>query len=173
LRGIGVMFPIFHIAVPLILLEIPLIKNKYGFNRIALIIGALLPDIIDKSLMFLSISSGRGVSHTLLFVGVSFLIVHLWAKRNYLISFPFLIGIISHLILDLPEVPLFFPFIMYEFIFIDDPLGGWLYSLFHNPIVFFTEISGILILILILIRNQLYDRKRINNFLRNKNLEIA
>ena len=167
------MFPIFHVAVPLILLEIPPIKRKYRFNRIALIIGALLPDIIDKSLMLLNISSGRGISHTLLFVGVSFLVVHLWVKRNYLISFPFLIGLISHLILDLPEVPLFFPFIMYEFIYIEDPLSGWLYSLFNDPVVFFTEISGILILILILVRNQLYDRKRIMKFLRNKNLELS
>ena len=166
------MFPIFHIAVPLILLEIPYIKNRYRFNRIALIIGALLPDIIDKSLMFLNISSGRGISHTLLFVIVSFVIVHLFTKRNFLISFPFLIGTLSHLILDLPEVPLFFPFIMYDFIYIDDPLSGWLYSLFHDPMVFFTEISGIIILIFILINNQLYSRKRIINFLQNRNFEV-
>lgn len=163
------MFPIFHIAVPLILLEIPYIKNRYRFNRIALIIGALLPDIIDKSLMFLNISSGRGISHTLLFVIASFVIVHLFTKRNYLISFPFLIGTLSHLILDLPEVPLFFPFIMYEFIYIDDPLSGWLYSLFHDPMVFFTEISGIIILIFILVSNKLYNLKRLWIYLQNKN----
>ena len=167
------MFPIFHIAVPLILIEIPYIKKKYRFNRIALIIGALLPDVIDKSLMFLNISSGRGISHTLLFVVASFVIVHLFTKRNYLISFPLLIGTFSHLILDLPEVPLFFPFIMYDFIYIDDPLSGWLYSLFHDPIVFFTEISGIIILIFILINNQLYNRKRIINFLQNRNFEVS
>ena len=103
------MFPIFHIAVPLILLEIPYIKNRYKFNRIALVIGALLPDIIDKTLMLFKLSSGRGISHTLLFVVVSFIIVHLLVKRNYFISFPFLIGTLSHLILDLPEIPLFFP----------------------------------------------------------------
>ena len=166
------MFPIFHIAVPLILLEIPYIKNRYKFNRIALVIGALLPDIIDKTLMLFKLSSGRGISHTLLFVVVSFIIVHLLVKRNYFISFPFLIGTLSHLILDLPEIPLFFPFIMYEFIYIDDPLSGWLYSLFHDPLVFFTEISGIVVLIFILVSNKLYNRKRIINFLRNGNLEI-
>lgn len=162
------MFPIFHIAVPLILLEIPPIKRKYRFNRIALIIGALLPDIIDKSLMFLNISSGRGISHTLLFIVVSFFGIHLLAKRNFLISFPFLIGILSHLILDLPEVPLFFPFIMYEFIYIDDPLSGWLYSLFNDPVVFFTEISGLGILLFILVSNKLYSRKKMLDFLQNK-----
>jgi len=166
------MFPIFHIAVPLILLEIPYIKNRYRFNRIALIIGALLPDIIDKSLMFLNISSGRGISHTLLLVIARFVIHHLFTQKKYLLSFPFLIGTLSHLILDLPEVPLFFPFIMYDFIYIDDPLSGWLYSLIHDPMVFFTEISGIIILIFILINNQLYSRKRIIKFLQNRNFEV-
>jgi hypothetical protein len=89
-----------------------------------------------------------------------------------LISFPFLVGTFFHLILDLPEVPLFFPFIMYDFIYIDDPLSGWLYSLFHDPVVFITEISGIVILIFILVSNQLYGYKRIMNFLRNRDLEI-
>ena len=165
------MFPIFHIAIPLIILELPYIKGKYKFNRIALLIGALLPDIIDKSFMFLKLSSGRGVSHTLLFVLVSVIIIHLLVKKNYLISVPFLIGVVSHLILDLPEVPLFFPFIMHDFIYIDDPLSGWFYSLFHDPIVLTTEILGAGILIFILVRNQLYSRKRIINFLRNGNFE--
>jgi len=164
------MFPIFHVAVPLILIEIPYIKKSYAFNRFALIIGALLPDIIDKSLMFLNLSSGRGLSHTLLFIVISFLIVHLFAKRNYLISLSFLIGTLSHLILDLPEVPLLFPFIMYDFVYLEDPLNRWFYSLFHDPVVFFTEIAGILILIFILVSNQLYSLKKIVNFLRNRNL---
>ena len=81
-------------------------------------------------------------------------------------------AIVVHLILDLPEVPLFYPFIMYEFIIIDDPLGVWLYTLFNNPVVYLTEITGILIFIFVLINNKLYSRKEIINYLkRNINLE--
>ena len=166
-----IVFPIFHVALPLIILEIPYIKKNFRFNRIALIIGALLPDIIDKSLMFLNLGSGRGISHTLLFVVVSFLIIHFFVKRNFLVSIPFFIGCLSHLLLDLPEVPLFFPFVMYEFIYVDDPLNSWLYSLFNDPVVFITEISGLFILLFILINNQLYSGKKIINFLRNKPFE--
>lgn len=162
------IFPIFHVALPLMILEIPVIKNNFSFNRFSLIIGALLPDIVDKSLMFLNLGSGRGISHTLLFVLASFLIVHLITKRNFLISIPFLIGCASHLLLDLPEVPLFFPFINYEFIYVEDPLNEWFYTLLNDPLVLFTEISGIVIIIFIMIYHKLYSPKEIIRFLQNK-----
>ena len=166
------MFPIFHVAVPLIIFELPLIKKKFEFNRFALIIGSLLPDIIDKFLLFLNLGSGRGISHTILFVLISSIILHFITKGRKSMSIPFFVGMVIHLILDLPEVPLFYPFIMYEFIMIEDPFGLWLYTLFNNPVVYLTEITGILIIIFILINNKLYSRKEITNYLkRNINLE--
>jgi len=79
---------------------------------------------------------------------------------------------IIHLILDLPEVPLFYPFVMYDFIMIDDPIGLWLYTLFNNPVVYLTEITGVLIFIFIVINNKLYSIKEITNYLKsNINLE--
>ncbi|MFW9902060.1 MAG: metal-dependent hydrolase, partial [Candidatus Thorarchaeota archaeon] len=92
----------------------PRIK-QFKINRFSLIIGALLPDIIDKPLFLLNLADGRLLSHNLLFVIVSFLIVHLFTKGNKYVSLPFLIGISSHIILDLPFVPLFYPFISYNF----------------------------------------------------------
>jgi hypothetical protein len=166
------MFPIFHIAVPLILFELPLVKKRFEFNRFALIIGSLFPDIIDKFLLFTNLGSGRGISHTILFIIISFVILHFITKGRKSISIPFLLGMIVHLILDLPEVPLFYPFIMYEFIIIEDPLGLWLYTLFNNPVVYLTEIAGILIIIFVLLNNKLYNIKEITNYLkRNVNLE--
>ena len=76
-----------------------------------------------------------------------------------------------HLILDLPEVPLFYPFIMYDFIMIEDPFGLWLYTLFTNPVVYLTEITGVLIFIFIVINNKLYSRKEIMNYLKNSDLQ--
>lgn len=159
------MFPIFHVAIPLILFELPLIKKRFEFNRFALIVGSLFPDIIDKFLLFLNLGSGRGISHTILFILISFVILHFITKGRKSISIPFLVGMVAHLILDLPEVPLFYPFIMYEFIMIDDPLGLWLYRLFNEPVVYLTEITGILILIFIVINNKLYSFSRITTFL--------
>lgn len=87
------------------------------------------------------------------------------------ISFTFLLGLTSHLILDLPEVPLFYPFIAYEFIVVEEPIGLWLYKLFNDPRVYLTEIAGILILIFILINNRLFNRKDLVRFLkRNSDL---
>ena len=165
------MFPIFHVAVPLIIFELPLIKKKFEFNRFSLIIGSLFPDIVDKSLLFLNLGSGRGISHTILFLLISFAILHFITKGSKSISIPFFVGMVIHLILDLPEVPLFYPFIMYEIIMTYDPFGQWLYTLFNNPVVYLTEIAGILILFFILIKNKLYNIKEIVSYLENNNLQ--
>ena len=166
------MFPIFHVAIPLILFELPLVKKRFEFNRFALIIGSLFPDIIDKFLLFLNLGSGRGISHTFLFILISFVILHLITKGRKSISIPFLVGLVIHLILDLPEVPLFYPFIMYDFIIIEDPLGLWLHTLFHNPVVYLTEITGIFIFIFILINNKLFNIKEIVNYLNLKSNDL-
>jgi len=158
------IFPIFHVAIPLAIFEIPYMKQKFEFNRLALIIGTLFPDIIDKSLMLMSLGTGRGISHTLIFTLISFSILFLLTKGNKPISLSFLIGSSFHLLLDLPEIPLFFPLIMYEYTILEDPFGSWFYTLFNDPLVLTTEIVGILILIIILFTNKLFNLKHITNF---------
>lgn len=165
-------FLIFHLAVPLIIFELPVIKRKFEFSRFALLVGSLFPDIVDKSLLFMNLGFGRGISHTIFFVLLSFVILHLIVKRKMNISFMFLLGLTSHLILDLPEVPLFYPFIAYEFIVVEEPIGLWLYNLFNDPRVYLTEIAGILILIFILINNRLFNRKDLVRFLK-RNTDLA
>jgi hypothetical protein len=159
-------FLLFHVAIPLIFFELPFIKRKFEFSRFALIVGSLLPDIVDKSLLFMNLGLGRGVSHTMIFLLISFVILHLIVKRKINISCPFLLGMTFHLILDLPEVPLFFPFIVYEFIAVEEPLELWFYKLFNDPRVYLTEITGFLILTFILINNKLFNKKDIVNFLK-------
>ena len=150
----------------------PLIKKKFKFNRLALIIGSLFPDIIDKSMLILNLGSGRGISHTILFIALSFIILHIAIKRKSYISLPFLIGMVTHLALDLPEVPLFFPFIEYDFLMIDDPLSYWFYKLFNDPLVYLTEIGGIVILLLILVGNKLFSVKELWDYL-NRNVDYV
>ncbi|MFO8018026.1 MAG: metal-dependent hydrolase [Promethearchaeia archaeon] len=162
------MFPLFHIAVPLVLFELPPIKRRLKVNRFALILGAFLPDIIDKFLLLLKISSGRGISHTLLFVGIVSLIAFFISKKNLAISIPFLSGNIIHLILDLPYVPLFYPFIPYDFSMVENPIGGWFYSLLHNPLIYGTELAGLGILIFIMVSNKLYSFNHIITYLKTQ-----
>ncbi|MFW9882480.1 MAG: metal-dependent hydrolase [Candidatus Thorarchaeota archaeon] len=152
-------------ALPLFISEIPLIK-KLEFNRLALIIGALLPDIIDKPILLLGLGSGRLLSHNIFFILIAFLILFLFTKRNLKISIPFLVGLTIHLILDLPEVPLFYPLISYNFLILEEPLLVWFSKLFNDPVVIMTELIGIAILIFIVINNKLYQKKNINEYLR-------
>ncbi|TFG22388.1 MAG: metal-dependent hydrolase [Promethearchaeota archaeon] len=166
------MFPLFHIAVPLIIFEIPQIKKKYRVNRLALIIGSLFPDIADKSLMFLKLINGRGYFHSLFIVFLCFGILFLLTKGNKAVSFPFLIGMLFHLLLDLPNIPLFYPFISYDFKYIDNPLPYWIHDFLTKPVVQATEIIGIVCLLFIVIRNKLYSFKDIADYLRTNPKEI-
>lgn len=160
------IFPIFHIALPLITFEIPQIKKRYRVNRLALIIGSMFPDIVDKALLFLKLANGRAYFHSLLFVFISFGILFLLSKGNKPISFSFLIGMLFHLMLDLPDIPLFYPFIIYDFIYVEDPLPHWIHTLMTSPVVQATEIIGIGLLIFIVIHNKLYNFKDLLDYLK-------
>jgi hypothetical protein len=82
----------------------------------SLIIGSILPDLIDKPFQLLGIStSGRFIGHTLfmglLISGISFLIF-----RKKSVSISLLFGHWFHLLQDAQYfVPWFYPFINYDF----------------------------------------------------------
>jgi len=79
-------------------------------------------------------------------------------------------GLLIHLLLDLgPNLPLFWPFISYDFIINDDPIGDWITTLFTNPLVLTTEIIGLGSLLFIIYNNKLYGITLIINFLRTNN----
>ena len=163
------MFPIFHIALPLILTEIPQVK-RLKINRFALVIGSLLPDLIDKPLLLLGFGPGRYLSHNLLFVLISFFTLFLLTKKNKRVSFPFLFGVSIHLLLDIPYVPFFFPFILYEDIIIGEPIVFWIEAYLTKPLIQITEIAGVIFFIIILIRNRLFSTKDI--FLYFKGIQL-
>lgn len=152
-------------ALPLFISEIPVIK-KLEINRFSLIIGSLLPDIIDKPLLLLGLGTGRLLSHNLFFSFIAFLILFKFTKRNLRISIPFLAGMIIHLILDIPKVPLFYPLISYDYLFLEEPISFWFSQLFSNPVVIMTELIGVTIIIFIVVNNKLYHMKDINEYLK-------
>jgi hypothetical protein len=153
------------VALPLIFSEIPAIKKKFS-SKIFIIVGAILSDIIDKPLLLLGLGYGRDFSHNLFFLLISFLILFVSSKKNLEISLSFLFGMIFHLILDLPEVPLFYPFISYNFGITEEPLIYWITKFFADPVTFLTEITGIGILVYIFITNKLYYRSNFMKYLK-------
>lgn len=68
------------------------------------ILGAILPDLLDKSLALLApgiLGSGRTLGHTLLFFGIAVAAgILLWQYRHTLLGIAFVCGIFSHQILD-------------------------------------------------------------------------
>ena len=66
------------------------------------------------------------------------------------------IGCIFHLLLDLPYVPLFYPFIPYDFTITEEPIAHWWESLLTNPIIITTELIGLGIIVFIIVNNKLY-----------------
>jgi len=132
----------------------------------------LLPDIIDKPIFLLGFGTGRYLSHNLLFALVSFFALFLLTKKNLKISLPFLIGIFSHFILDIPYVPFFYPFISYDWLVIDEPLLYWFTSMFTNPVVIITEITGVIIFTYILLKNKLFRYSVILDYLKGDSSSV-
>ena len=100
------MYPLGHIGITLFLGK--WLSEKLGerLNTKLVILGSMLPDLIDKPLGLLGFGGGRFVSHSLIFI------LMLVVKKELFF------GSLIHLVLDRmweePEV-LFFPFLGFEF----------------------------------------------------------
>ena len=126
----------------------------------------MFPDIIDKAILFSGLGSGRHYFHSLLFVFLSFCILFLITKGNKEVSVPFLIGMLFHLLLDLPGIPIFYPFIEYEVVVVDDPIPQWINTLLTDPIVQATEIIGATFLVFIFFNKKLYKSEELIKYLK-------
>ena len=127
------------------------------FDTRILLIGSLLPDILDKPIgqyIFKDIfHNGRIFGHTLLFsliliAGGIYYYRHY--KKNWLVTLSF--GTFIHLILDemwLNLETLFWPLYGFQFksIYSEHYVQGLFYALFNEPSVFIPEIIGILLII--------------------------
>jgi hypothetical protein len=159
------MFIFFHIAIPLLFAEIPFIKRKLSLQHFSLIIGSILPDLIDKPLALLGFGDGRYLGHAPFILAIFLCIIFL-ITRNKSIVYALGIGCIFHLILDLPYIPFFYPFIQYIFPVEGDLLNGWFYTLTHNPLVISTEIIGVITLLGIAIKyKMLFHWENIKSYL--------
>ena len=117
-----------------------------------LLLGALLPDIIDKPLGHLlfreTFSSGRIFGHTLVFllvISLAGLWLYRWKNKNWLIVLSF--GTFTHLVFDqmwLTPGTLLWPLFGWEFdkVVLDHWLRSTLVGLLTNPGVYIPEIIG-------------------------------
>ncbi len=141
-----------------------------------LLIGSLLPDIIDKPLGYLifseTLANGRIFCHTFLFlflviaVGLYF---HRKVKNNWLLVLSF--GIFTHLVFDqmwLAPHTLFWPLYGWSFPPGDSNIAlfimGMLMELLSSPSTYISEIIGAIVLLIFTWR--LIRLKSLNSFIR-------
>jgi hypothetical protein len=159
------MFPFMHVFVPVFFCEIPQVRQRLGIQRFALIIGSMLPDLIDKPLSLFFNISGRGFGHTPFYLLLLFISLSQLTKNRTIIS-SLAVGSFFHLLLDIPAVPWFAPFVDYDFGLLADPLQGWWITLLTNPLVQITELVGFIGLIgIVLYHKLLFDFGKIKGFL--------
>ncbi len=155
-------------------------KGRFAFskNRIdirLLLIGSLLPDIIDKPLGYFllrdTFSSGRIITHTLLFLILIMLAgYYLYRSRGKTGLLAISFGTFAHLIFDqMWRAPrtLFWPFYGATFARAEviDWIPNMLHTLLTEPQVYIPEILGIVIFIWFTLT--LVRRKRFFYFLRS------
>jgi membrane-bound metal-dependent hydrolase YbcI (DUF457 family) len=121
-----------------------------------LMIGALMPDIIDKPLSFLGFGNGRSITHTLLvFLIVLALALYLWKNRRQTWLIAIAVGMFTHLIFDrMWSTPrtLFWPLYGWAFTPAVQKIGLgqftlWWHELFANSYVYISETIGFLVFV--------------------------
>ena len=137
-----------------------------------LMIGALVPDIIDKPLSFLGFGNGRSITHTLIvFLIVLSIALFLYAskKKTWLLAISF--GMFTHLILNsmwaTPQT-LFWPFHGWSFPAANHKIGlgqisAWWNMLLTNPRLDVSEAIGFLIVTAFI--GILFYEKKLKTFL--------
>jgi hypothetical protein len=126
------MFVLFHVLIAMLCSMPTSLKKRW------VILGALLPDLIDKPLQLIGIGNGRWWAHAPLLwmavLGGVYLLSH-----NKPVVLALVLGIFSHLLFDLPGIPLWFPVISYPFPSEPGILAIWMATLFENSLIWITE----------------------------------
>lgn len=127
--------------------------NRKAIDYRFILLGALLPDLIDKPVGFTYFSNLRVFSHSLLFLLIIIaagIFLYRFRKQLWLLCLAF--GVFWHLILDqmwLNTHTLFWPLLGLPFERLD--VSNWMYvilqELRNEPAVYLPEIIGLVILI--------------------------
>lgn len=154
-----------HLGITLIiflLLLKYLNKNVGNYDIRILAFGALLPDIIDKPLCFLTLAPCRGYSHTLVFL----LIVCYLSKRFKLLELAF--GTVMHFILDLmflERKTFLWPIYGLRMEFTLHTASFYWDRIFTVGFIMVTEIIGMICLLYVFVRYRLYKGSNIKELI--------
>ncbi len=121
------------------------------------IIGALLPDVIDKGLLILGYAPcGRFIAHSIFFFPVAGLVTYA-ITRNKKLAVAVALGAFLHLIQDMHDnVPFFYPLKTYAFF----ATCGQIKILFTQYIIITESIGAFLLIFIAVFKSQfLYLRK--------------
>jgi hypothetical protein len=131
-----------------------------SLSLFAVLTGALIPDVIDKTLLLFGlINTGRFIGHTL-FLGILISLVFYIIFRRKLVSISLLLGYMLHLLEDATHfVPWFYPFINYDF-------SAYSLGPVFTPFNIASEIVGIVMFIYV-IRTNSHFRVSLNKLLSN------
>jgi len=143
------MFPLGHLGVGSRLVR-PFTK---GLSRKAVLLGTILPDLIDKPLYYLFgvVPGTRTFGHTGVFL-LSLTFIAVFKKSRVLAACS--LGIVSHLLLDsvgggsLGHTPLLWPILGWEFPTLPYTSIGEHLSTVSHPFILIGELVGLSLLIL-------------------------
>lgn len=145
-------------------------RNRGAVDFRLVLLGSILPDLIDKPLGAVLHLEARLWAHSLLFLA-GILALSLWPALRGLRWVGF--GDAVHLLVDLiwqqPTVALW-PFLGLAFPAGEQSFGGYLVTLLTDPYVQFGEIVGGAILLATAWHYRLFSRKRMKRFLRDGRL---
>lgn len=137
----------------------PADRGPLGIDYRFILLGALLPDIIDKPLGLILLSgvlaNGRTFLHTLLFLSLTMLAaVTLYRQRRAMWGIYIAFGVLTHFIMDAMWTdPVTFYWPLYGF-FLAHPritftwiAQSWIQRLLEEPRLYIPEIAGFVILL--------------------------
>jgi membrane-bound metal-dependent hydrolase YbcI (DUF457 family) len=139
------------------------------------LVGAILPDLIDKPLSLMGFGGGRTIAHTLLFACIVTAVVSTGFQRAR--AMPWLVlsfGVWTHLLLDMMwDVPgvLLWPTLGLDFPVHAVDTGGLLHMLLTNPYIYGGEIVGSILILGIAVKNSMYTKVALRRFLSRGMLE--
>lgn len=166
------MFIFAHIGFTLLLFLV--IKKYFQVSWIdtrLVIVGSMLPDILDKSIGYITPVAGRSLFHG--FIPL-FLLLSVLLLKSYGIFLSLFLSSSFHLVLDkmflYPKI-LFWPVLGFELNMGVVDVNNYWYILFNSTYVQVTEIMGVIILTMFVVNYGFYRKENLLKFLKENNLK--
>ncbi len=163
------MYPLAHIGFSLGIIK--LLRNYRIIHILDLrfvIIGSLLPDLIDKPIGLVLNISGRGVFHSLIFILFLYSLLRFRFSEKKLVLNSLLYGSIAHIFLDRVFLDLkifLWPLLGFKISYSVVDVNYYFLAVFNSLYVQITEFMGLMILVSFILVYGLYRKDNIITFI--------